>query len=106
VTAGQAALDELLARHAERFASAVSPYREQERFLEASSDPEARRQLAELRARLGSPIVTGETRAKDPFTPPAAPEPRNTAMSAVVAFAVSAAILALLVLALAQIRNG
>jgi hypothetical protein len=104
--AGQAALDELLARHAELFARAVAPYRAQESFLDGSPDPEARRQLADLRARLDSPIFTGETRAKDPFAVPASPEPRGTAMSALVAFSVSAAILALLVLALAQVRQG
>jgi hypothetical protein len=111
VAAGQAALDELLARHGERFAKAVAGYREYEKVLAAAAEPAAgqvdaiaRRDLGELRARLTSPIVTAETRLVDPFPLPAAPVPRNTLVSAAVAFAVTAAVLSLLALALAQVR--
>jgi hypothetical protein len=113
VAAGQGALDELLARHSERFAKAVAGYRDYEKVLAAAAEPAAgqsdavaRRELGELRARLASPIVTAETRVVDPFPVPSAPVPRNTAWLAGVAFAVTAAILTLLAFALGQVRSG
>ena len=106
VAAGQAALDELLARHADRFSRAVAPYRASEDLLQSSPEPSALRELGELRARLSNPLVTGNTRAVDPFPIPASPVPRGTAAKAGVAFAVAAAVLALLVLALAQVRQS
>jgi hypothetical protein len=113
VAAGQGALDELLARHKERFAQAVDGYRQYEKILAAAAEPAggapadatARRDLGELRARLASPIVTAETRLVDPFPVPSAPVARNTASSAGIAFAVAAAILTLLVLALGQVGS-
>jgi hypothetical protein len=111
VAAGQAAVDELIARHAEIFSKTVASYREYEQVLAAAAeppvgpaDPIARRELWELRAGLNAPIKTAETRAEDPFPVPSAPVPRNTAMAAAVAFASVAAVLALLVLALAPLR--
>jgi hypothetical protein len=113
VAAGESAFDELIARHGERFASALEGYREYEKLLAAAAepaagpaDPVARRDLGELRARLASPTTTAKTRLVDPFPVPGAPVPRNTAASAGVAFLVTAAILTLLVLAVGQIRGA
>ena len=102
VAVGQAAVDELAARHKERFAAAIAGYREQERVLAGSPDPAAQRELYDLRARLASPIFTAQTGVKDPFPVPSAPLPKNTLAAAGIAFVVSLAILALLVMALAQ----
>lgn len=105
---GKAAVDEIVARHKERFDAAISGFRETERVLAAGGDPPAdaaaRKDLLELRAKLGSPIFTEPTHAKDPF-PAASPQPKNVAISAGVAFAVALAILVLLVVALAQVRT-
>jgi hypothetical protein len=103
VAAGQAAVAELVARHAERYDQSVAVHREYERVLEAAADPTARKELFELRARLVSPVFTAPTAAKDAFPTPAAPVPKDTLLSASVAFAVTLAILVLLVVALAQV---
>jgi hypothetical protein len=103
VAAGQAAVDELARRHKERFEAAIAGYREHERVLAGSSDPAAQRELYDLRARLASPIFTAETGVKDPFPVPSSPVPKNTLVTAGIAFVVGLAILALLVMALAQV---
>jgi hypothetical protein len=109
VAAGQAAADEIAARHKSLFDRAVAGYREQERLLAVAGEPgpgaaSPSRELLDLRARLASPITTAETALKDAFPVPSAPVPRNTATAAGIGFAVSLAILALLVMAFAQIR--
>ena len=105
VAAGRAAVDELVARHAERFDRSVAVHREYEGVLEAAADPASRKELFELRARLASPVFTAPTGAKDPFPVPAAPAPKDTLLSAGVAFLVSLAILVLFVVAIAQVRR-
>lgn len=102
VRAGQAAVDELLARHRDRYAKAEAAWRETERlFAEAS----ASRDLGEVRAKLASPTTTAETRLTDAFPVPASPITRNTAATAAVAFAVALAILSLLALAVGSVRR-
>jgi subunit length determinant Wzz-like protein len=110
VALGQATVDELVARHKERFDAAVAGYREYEKVLASTgepaagtADPATRKELYDLRARLASPVFTEPTHVKDPFPVPSAPEPKNVALAAGVAFAVSLAILVLLVVALAQV---
>ena len=104
VGVGQAAIAEIVARHTERYDQSLAVHREYERVLEAAvADPVARKELFELRARLASPVFTAPTSAKDPFPTPTAPAPKDTLLSAAVAFAVTLAILVLLVVALAQV---
>jgi hypothetical protein len=103
VALGRATVDELTARHKERFDAAVAPYRENEKRLAGSPDPAAQKDLYDLSARLMSPVFTEPTHLKDPFPVPAAPEPKNAALAGGVAFAVSLAVLVLLVVALAQV---
>lgn len=105
VTAGQTAVDELAARHKQRFEEALAGYREHERVLAGAIDPAAQRELSELRARLASPIFTAETRVKDPFPVPAAPVAKNTLFAAGIAFVVGLAILSLVVMAIAQVKS-
>ncbi len=109
---GQAAVDELVERHRKRFEASVASYREFEKVLAASgepatgaADPIARRDLFELRAKLGSPVFTGQTEARDSF-PAATAVPRNTGVAAGVGFVTSLAILVLLAIAVGQFRRN
>lgn len=103
VAIGQAAVDEMVARHKERFDAGIARYREYERVLGEPTDPAARKELYDLKARLDSPVFTEPTHLKDPFPKPAAAESKNVPIAAAVAFVVSLAILVLLVVALAQV---
>jgi len=110
IALGNASVAELVARHAERFDASVAGFRAYEKVLASTgepaagaADPSARKELYELRAKLEAPVYTAPTAATDPF-PPAVAQPKNAALAAGVAFAVSLAILVLLVLALAQVR--
>jgi uncharacterized protein involved in exopolysaccharide biosynthesis len=111
VALGKAAVDELVATHQQRFDQSIAGYRDTEHMLAATgepatgpADPVARKELYELRAKLGAPVSTEPTHAKYPFPTPTAPEPKNTALAAGVAFVVSLAVLVLFVVALAQMR--
>ena len=110
VAVGQAAVDELVARHKERFDKAVAGYRDYEKVLGTTgepaagpADPAARKELFELRAKLASPVFTEETHAKDAFPVPTAPVPKNTLLLSALAFAVALAVLVLLAVAVAQV---
>jgi hypothetical protein len=111
VAAARMAVDELMARHHERFERATGIHREYERVLATTgepaegqpADPEARRDLFDLRARIASPVLTFETYLRDPFPVPTAAQPRNTIWVAAVAFAVSLAMLMLIVIAITQV---
>ena len=112
VTVGQAAVEELVERHRTRFEASVATYRDYEKVLAVTGEPAtgtadaiARRDLFELRAKLGSPVFTAQTATRDSF-PPAVAVPRNTAVAAGVAFVTSLAILLLLVIAAAQLREN
>lgn len=110
---GQAAVDELVERHRERYDTSVASYRDYEKVLAtagepatgAAADPVARRDLFELRAKLQSPVFTSRTETRDAF-PPAVAVGRNTAVAAGVAFASSLAILVLVALAIGQVRQN
>lgn len=110
VAVGQAAVDELIARHKALFDKSIVGWREYEKVLAATGEPvsgpadaEARRQLFELRAKLSSPVTTSETASVDPLPTPTAPAPKNTLVSAAVASAATLAILILFVVAFAQV---
>lgn len=102
VAAGNAAVAELLDRQSQRFDASIAGYREQEKTLVALG-ADGQKDLAELRARMSSPISTAKTNVTDPFPVPAAPAPRDTAVAALVAFLVGLAMLTLVVVALAQV---
>lgn len=112
VAVGQAAVDELVERHRVRFETSVASYRDYEKVLSVTgepaagaADPIARRDLFELRAKLGSPVFTGQTAARDPF-PAAVAVARNTGVAASVGFVTSLAILVLLAIAVGQFREN